>query len=55
MDATKILALTELDTDLADGPRGVVTDRDELRVEVGAQNREEVTCKHHPIQHFFDR
>ena len=31
--------LTHLDGDLADGPRRVVTHRDELRVDVRAKNR----------------
>lgn len=36
-------ALTHLHADLPNGPGGIVADRDELRIQVGAQNRHELS------------
>lgn len=36
-------ALTHLHADLSNGPGGIVADRDELRVQVGAQDRHELS------------
>lgn len=36
-------ALTHLHADLPNGPGSIVADRDELRVQVGAQNRHELS------------
>ena len=39
------ISLTEFDRDLPDSPGGVVADRNELGIQVGAEDREELTCK----------
>lgn len=36
-------ALTHLHADLPNGPGGIIADRDELRVQVGAQDRHELS------------